>query len=180
MASSILDFLEEVDRQGAAADAADAAAAAMTSELQESSADKPNKQDNEQQIERKPKREAAKRYDQWNTKVKAVEVNRLVWAPTLNYFRPKTGTSAVLFPGRIAENAEAACVQINVWPIPPGHVLVEFIDGMKKGAPCSSLFQPHKTNSCHPLAPSLTPFYTHTRPLCAQISCDEEISDKTF
>ena len=128
---NILQFLEEVDSQEISEARQVPAPAAPDVQQRESNAD--TQKNENQKIETIPKRAATKRYEQWNTRIKAVEVNRLVWAPTLNYFRSKTGTSAVLFPARIANNAEAACVQINVWPIPPEFVLVEFFDCIKKG-----------------------------------------------
>ena len=71
----------------------------------------------------------SKRPELFNTKLKRVEVKKLIWAkypPCLN--------KGCFFPGRICENSEGACVKLDpgMWPIPADHVLVEFFCGFKK------------------------------------------------
>ena len=71
----------------------------------------------------------SKRPELFNTKLKRVEVKKLIWARIPGYLRTRT-----CFPGRICENSEGACVKLDAgkWPIPADHVLVEFFCGIKK------------------------------------------------
>jgi hypothetical protein len=81
---------------------------------------------------------------QWDTKVRPVEVRRLVWVKFSGF---KGGSFH--WPGRVADNAEGACVKLRMWPIPADHVLVEFICMLKKN-PEQPRFEIFKTSEVLP------------------------------
>ncbi len=67
----------------------------------------------------------------YNTVVKAVELDRLVWAKCIYYKGNKP-----FFPARICDNSEGALLSPkeigNEWPIPPTKALVQYISLTKK------------------------------------------------
>ena len=82
----------------------------------------------------------------YNTVVKAVELDRLVWAKCIYYKGNKP-----FFPARICDNSEGALLPPkeigNEWPIPPNKALVQYISLTKK---------PHNTYEYALLGYSLT------------------------
>ena len=88
----------------------------------------------EEDVEKK----TMKKRSQWETKVKKMKVERLVWAhaPSIKNTKFLKGFSA-MFPARTADSAEGACAPLpdGFWPIPANHVLVEYFCMLKESPP---------------------------------------------
>jgi len=126
---SIFDLLEQAEKEQEdeekqrKMEAEEAALIAAASEVANFASDVPGPGTDAQALKKTNDLRAV----QWDTKVRPVEVRRLVW---VKFSGMKGGSFH--WPGRVADNAEGACVKLRMWPIPQTHVLVEFICMLKK------------------------------------------------